>query len=57
MGVVVIFMGFPGLDRTYPTEPMPDSHMFRVEKGLIRYIHTVSACYSYRCGMTPQSWE
>jgi hypothetical protein len=57
MGVVDIFMGFPGLDRTYPTIPTPDSHMFRVEGGLIRYIHTVSACYSPRCGMGIQDWE
>ncbi|KAK3356721.1 hypothetical protein B0T25DRAFT_516296 [Lasiosphaeria hispida] len=57
MGVVSIFMGFPGLDRTYPERPMPDSHMFRVEKGLIRYIHTVSACHSYHCGMPQQDWE
>ncbi|KAK3390652.1 hypothetical protein B0H63DRAFT_539064 [Podospora didyma] len=57
MGVVDLFMGFPGLDRTYPDIPMPDSHMFRVEGGLIRYIHTVSGCRSVRCGMPRQEWE
>ncbi|KAJ4293561.1 hypothetical protein N0V90_008844 [Kalmusia sp. IMI 367209] len=39
-GVVVIYLGFPGLDRADPN-PTPDSHMFRVEKGKIRYIHTL----------------
>jgi hypothetical protein len=51
MGVVDIFMGFPGLDRANALVPMPDSHMFRVEGGLIRYIHTVSACWADGCGM------
>ncbi|KAF2836033.1 hypothetical protein M501DRAFT_940678 [Patellaria atrata CBS 101060] len=51
MGVVVIFMGFPGLDRSVPQTPAPDSHMFRVQGGLVRYIHTVSACINDGCGM------
>jgi hypothetical protein len=51
MGVVDIFMGFTGLDRTRNTEGAPDSHMFRVEKGEIRYIHTASACFVDGCGM------
>jgi len=51
MGVVNIFLGFPGLDRSQGQDPMPDSHMFRVEKGKIRYIHTVSACVEDGCGM------
>lgn len=51
MGVVDIFLGFPGLDRTRGQEPMPDSHMFRVENGKIRYIHTVSSCVTAGCGM------
>ena len=51
MGVVDIFLGFPGLDRTRGQEPMPDSHMFRVESGKIRYIHTVSSCVTAGCGM------
>lgn len=50
MGVVDIFLGFPGLDRSVD-KPAPDSHMFRVEGGRIRYIHTVSACYNAGCGM------
>ena len=51
MGVVDIFMGFTGLDRTRNTEGTPDSHMFRVEEGKIRYIHTASACFVDGCGM------
>jgi hypothetical protein len=51
MGTVDIFLGFTGLDRTRPTEGTPDSHLFRVEDGKIRYIHTVSACFVDGCGM------
>ncbi|KAI3317851.1 hypothetical protein HD806DRAFT_526817 [Xylariaceae sp. AK1471] len=51
MGVVDIFLGFPGLDRSQGTAPMPDSHVFRVESGKIRYIHTVSSCVEAGCGM------
>jgi hypothetical protein len=51
MGVVDIFMGFTGLDRTRNDEGAPDSHMFRVEEGKIRYIHTASACFVDGCRM------
>lgn len=51
MGTVDIFLGFPGLDRSQPQTPMPDSHFFRVEGGQIRYIHTVSSCVSDGCGL------
>ncbi|KAH8886353.1 hypothetical protein GQ53DRAFT_727723 [Thozetella sp. PMI_491] len=51
MGVVDIFLGFPGLDRSEPHRPTPDSHLFRVESGKIRYIHTVSPCFQAGCGM------
>jgi hypothetical protein len=51
MGVVDIFLGFPGLDRSVANRPVPDSHVFRVEGGKIRYIHTVSACFNAGCGM------
>jgi hypothetical protein len=30
---------------------MPDSHVFRVEGGKIRYIHTVSSCVEAGCGL------
>lgn len=60
MGVVDIFLGFPGLDRSQSVNAtMPDSHLFRVESGKIRYIHTVSSCVESGCGMNgvgpPQS--
>ncbi len=51
MGVVDIFEGFPGLDRTVPKTPAPDSHLFRVENGKLRYVHTVSHCITPGCGM------
>jgi len=51
MGAVDIFVGFPGLDRSQGQAPAPDSHFFRVEKGEIRYIHTVSSCVEAGCGM------
>ncbi|CAK7199829.1 hypothetical protein SEUCBS139899_002515 [Sporothrix eucalyptigena] len=50
-GVVDIFEGFPGLDRSEPTRAVPDSHLFRVVNGSIRYIHTVSHCFNAGCGM------
>jgi hypothetical protein len=51
MGVVDILMGFTGLDRTRKSVGAPDSHLFRIEDGKIRYIHTASACFVDGCGM------
>ena len=51
LGVVDIFVGFPGLDRTQGNDAMPDSHEFRVEGGKIRYLHTASACVTDGCGL------
>lgn len=51
LGAVDIFLGFPGLDRSVGEQPMPDSHLFRVEGGKIRYIHTVSSCVNAGCGL------
>ncbi|KAK4173327.1 hypothetical protein QBC36DRAFT_389798 [Triangularia setosa] len=56
MGAVDIFMGFPGLDRTQGQAPMPDSHLFRVEGGKVRYCHTVSACVTPGCGIGEIDW-
>ena len=50
-GVVDIFTGFPGLDRTQGEAPMPDSHLFRVENGKIKFLHTASACVVAGCGL------
>ncbi|KAH7071219.1 hypothetical protein BKA63DRAFT_493058 [Paraphoma chrysanthemicola] len=50
-GAVNIYVGFPGLDRA-SKEPAPDSHLFRVEKGKIRFIHTISTCEGHPgCGL------
>ncbi|KAI1360153.1 hypothetical protein F5Y08DRAFT_318012 [Xylaria arbuscula] len=68
MGTVDIFLGFPGLDRSQGMDTMPDSHVFRVESGKIRYIHTVSSCVEAGCGLngvgppqrirwSPASWR
>ncbi|KAN0092340.1 hypothetical protein V8E51_018187 [Hyaloscypha variabilis] len=51
LGAVDIFEGFPGLDRSQGNDPMPDSHLFRVEGGKIRYIRTASHCVESGCGM------
>ncbi|KAK3354444.1 hypothetical protein B0H65DRAFT_554110 [Neurospora tetraspora] len=51
MGAVAIFVGFPGLDRSAPEVAVPDSHLFRVERGKIRYIHTLSTCVTPGCGL------
>ncbi|KAF2685202.1 hypothetical protein K458DRAFT_450090 [Lentithecium fluviatile CBS 122367] len=50
-GVVNIYVGFPGLDRA-SNEPGPDSHLFRVVNGRLRYIHTISTCEGHPgCGL------
>lgn len=51
LGVVDMFIGFPGLDRSQGQDPMPDSHLFRVEGGRIKYSHTASACVKEGCGL------
>lgn len=51
LGVVDMFVGFPGLDRSQGQAPMPDSHVFRVEKGKIKYLHTASSCVERGCGL------
>ncbi|KAJ4293528.1 hypothetical protein N0V90_008811 [Kalmusia sp. IMI 367209] len=50
VGVVDVFVGFPGLDRTQGKDPMPDSHMFRVEDHKIKFLHTASSCVVPGCG-------
>lgn len=51
LGVVDMFVGFPGLDRTQGQTAMPDSHLFRIEGGRIKYSHTASACVTGGCGL------
>lgn len=57
MGAVSLFVGFPGLDRTQGQLPMPDSHLFRVEGGKIRYCHTASACVTDGCGLNGTTFD
>jgi hypothetical protein len=43
MGAVVGFVDFNN-------EKVPDSHLFRVENGKLRYIHTLTVCLIENCG-------
>jgi hypothetical protein len=46
IGAVVGFVRFGN-------ENVPDSHLFRVENGKIRYIHTLTVCLIPNCGFPP----
>jgi hypothetical protein len=47
IGAVDVFLDFGA-------KKLPDSHLFRVEKGKIRYIHTVTNCLGQdNCGFPP----
>jgi hypothetical protein len=35
---------------TFGDNKLPDVHTFRVEKGKIRYVHTITACKTFNCG-------
>ena len=35
---------------TFGTSQLPDIHTFRVEKGKIRYVHTITVCKTFNCG-------
>ncbi|KAM7197462.1 hypothetical protein V8F20_006607 [Naviculisporaceae sp. PSN 640] len=51
LGAMDIFNDFPFLESTFPVEEtVPSSNLFRVEKGLIRYIHEVTVCATKNCG-------
>jgi hypothetical protein len=47
MGTVVGLMNFGGEDG------LPDSHIFRLENGKIRYVHTLTVCTKPYCGFPP----
>jgi len=49
-GTVGILNDFPWLEATRPNGSTPSSNMFRVEGGLIRYIHEVTVCITRNCG-------
>jgi hypothetical protein len=46
IGAVVGFVRFGN-------ENVPDSHLFRVENGKLRYIHTLTVCLIPNCGFPP----
>lgn len=51
VGAVSIFHSFPWLDAGIPKDPgIPASQSFRVEGGMNRYIHEVTACRTPGCG-------
>ena len=51
IGAVDVFLKFGENQR-------PDSHLFRVENGTLRYIHTVTNCgEQVNCGFDPIDWD
>lgn len=51
LGSVSIFNDFPFLEASFPVEKgTQSSNLFRVEGGLIRYIHEVTVCATKNCG-------
>ena len=43
LGAVAVFL-------TFGQNELPDIHTFRIEKGKIRYVHTITMCKSPNCG-------
>jgi hypothetical protein len=43
LGAVTVLLSFG-------TNALPDAHSFRVEKGRIRYVHTITVCKTFNCG-------
>ena len=35
---------------TFGDNQLPDAHTFRVEKGKLRYVHTITVCKTFNCG-------
>ena len=35
---------------TFGNNGLPDSHLFRLENGKIRYVHTITVCKTFNCG-------
>jgi len=35
---------------TFGANQLPDAHTFRIEKGKIRYVHTITVCKTFNCG-------
>jgi len=43
LGSVVVLLRFGN-------SSLPDSHLFRVENGMLRYVHTITVCKTLNCG-------
>jgi hypothetical protein len=43
LGAVTVLLNFGG-------NSLPDAHSFRIEKGKIRYVHTITVCKTDNCG-------
>lgn len=43
LGAVAVMLSFG-------TNKLPDVHTFRIEKGKIRYVHTITVCKTFNCG-------
>ncbi|KAK3322843.1 hypothetical protein B0H66DRAFT_555336 [Apodospora peruviana] len=50
LGAVSIFNEFPFIEATAEDKAMPSSNLFRVQGGLIRYIHECTVCATRNCG-------
>ena len=50
LGAVGILNDFPWLEASIVNGSTPSSNMFRVEGGLVRYIHEVTVCATRNCG-------
>jgi len=49
LGSVVVLL-------TFGNSKLPDSHMFRIEHGRIRYVHTITVCKTLNCGFPPHKF-
>lgn len=48
-GTVDVIMDFAGVQGQVGQSGLPDSHEFRVEKGKLRFVHTLSSCGGKAC--------
>ncbi len=46
LGAVTVLLNFGN-------NSLPDAHTFRIEKGKIRYVHTITVCKTFNCGFPP----
>jgi hypothetical protein len=45
-------IGAVAVSSLFGTNKLPDVHTFRIEKGKIRYVHTITVCKTANCGLT-----